>query len=223
MLDLEIKTFGANSSGVCLLVTLPDGKKIVLDAGVKASLPLDAPIFITHEHEDHAKFVKHYLFMSMDVYTTQGTIDALGIKHHRLHTLNGDTVGGMLVETIPLIHDAKQPVALVFTGGGYKLAYITDAGEIPAIPTGTTHLIVECNHTEEGLDQSFLNGDLPEVVYKRIKKNHLSLETLERFFKENELPNLQELYLTHLSAKRILEEKAQKRLEAIVGLPVKTL
>lgn len=224
MFNFNIISYGSNSKGMLLLVYLED-QQVALDAGVKAKLPLDAPVLVTHEHQDHAKFVEYYLKKSMDVYMTPGTAKALGLKHYRLHTVqNGQTLqNGLAIRTIPTKHDAEEPCGFFISCQDIALTYITDTSEVPHIPEPTTHLIIECNYTDELLDKSFEEGITPEFLYKRIKKTHLSLSQLENYFKTNQLENIHSVFLVHMSEVRCDSKLVIETLKAILGVPVYAL
>jgi phosphoribosyl 1,2-cyclic phosphodiesterase len=89
---MEIKILASGSSGNAYRIS--DGKTtILLDAGIvlrsiqigcQFKLSQIEGCFITHSHMDHSKVARELARLGVDVYTSQGTIDACGLTGHRI-------------------------------------------------------------------------------------------------------------------------------------------
>ncbi len=141
-------------------------------------------VLLTHEHTDHIKglatFVKKY---DIPVYATFGT--AAAILHQlpraqkNLRTFSGGerfTIGTLQVRSMPIPHDAAEPVAYRIDGGGHRLGYVTDLGFLPddivRTISGCDTIVLESNHDVDMLR----TGPYPMYLKQRIRgpRGHLS-------------------------------------------------
>lgn len=222
-----IKSFGSSSKGNCHYVEMA-GTRFLLDAGIPikeiqkalgfSTTSLDG-VLLDHEHTDHSKAIKTLMGLGIDVYASKGTFQALGIDHYRANVV---TVGERFkmgnLEVLPLmaIHDAAEPLVFVIDGGGARLMYVTDTMYVKYNVKGITHLIVECNYSMDILR----NADTDNALKNRIKKSHMSLETVERMINGMDKSSLQHIYLTHLSDTHSDERMFRERIQRITGIEV---
>ncbi len=223
---IEIKVLASGSRGNC--TALRSGSTtILLDAGIMFSTIREALDFknpaaalITHEHGDHARLstIRELLKRGVDVYMTAGTAEALNLpQHHRLHLISTGEIFQVAdfkaATTFQIKHDAAEPVGFFIFDGDDFLIYLTDIGVLPTFDKPTlTHLIIEANHSEERLRASNISANLKV----RIWENHLSIEQVERFFRESELPSLKEVHVIHVSKRHGDAAEFQRRIQAIV-------
>ena len=123
---MEIKVLASGSSGNAYRIS--DGTtSLLLDAGI----PLKAiqvgcdfkvtqikGCFVTHNHQDHSKAARDLMRLGVDIYTSQGTIDACRLTGHRAHPLKElqeITVGTFKVLPFDVQHDAPDPLGFLFT------------------------------------------------------------------------------------------------------------
>ena len=221
---MDIKIFASSSSGNCYRVS--DGKTaILLEAGIpikqiqiacKFNLHALAGVFISHSHMDHAKACKDLMAKGIDVYTSKGTAEELKLEGHRLRCLNPleKTKLGTL-EIMPFIveHDTKEPFGFWIYSTITKelLVFATDTFYLKYNFKGITHLMIECNYTEDEIDRSMINGTVSPERAKRVYKSHLSLETLLKYLNQLDKSKLQQIYLMHLSSDN--SNEAEMRLE----------
>lgn len=174
---------------------------------------------LSHEHKDHSKAVKDILKAGIDVYTSQGTIDALKIEYHRLHPVKSKqsfTVGDWKILPFDVNHDAAEPLGfLIANEENEKLLFATDTYYLKYKFPGVQIFAVECNYS---LDT--LSPDLPEIIKQRLLKSHFSLDNLVKFFKANDLSKVEKIYLLHLSAGNSDENFFKRTIQAVTGKPV---
>lgn len=222
---IEIKVLASGSRGNC--TALRSGSTtILLDAGILFSTIREALDFknpaaalITHEHGDHARpsTIRELLRRGVDVYMTGGTAEALNLpEHHRLHIFSANSsfqAADVTVKAFETVHDAAEPSGFMVSDGVDTIGYITDTGALEAFPDlALTKLIIEANHSEGALQASNISVNLK----RRIWENHLSIEQVERFFRESELPALCEVHLIHVSKRHGDAAQFQRRIQAIV-------
>lgn len=95
MQSYSLKVVGTGSGGNCYLLTV-NGQTLVIEAGVnfksvKKALNFDLSgvvgVLVSHEHGDHADFVKDFVKFGKKVYTTNGVGKCLKLKNNKVLTL----------------------------------------------------------------------------------------------------------------------------------------
>ncbi len=230
---MEIKVLASGSSGNAYRIS--DGKtSLLLDAGI----PLKAiqvgcgfkvtqiqGCFVTHNHQDHSKAARDLIKLGIDIYTSQGTIDACGLTGHRVHPLKElqeITVGTFKVLPFDVQHDAPDPLGFLFTSNetGEKLLYFTDTYYIKYRFQGLTHIMAECNYDKETLQKSVDAGYIPIELVPRLMKSHMSLEHFLDVLKANDLREVRQIYLLHLSNNNSDEKRFKEEVQKLTGAEV---
>ena len=129
--------------------------------------------FITHAHQDHSKAARDLARLGIDIYTSQGTIEACGLTGHRIRpvkALEDITVGTFRVLPFDVQHDAPEPLGFLFesTATGEKLLYFTDTYYIKYRFQGLTHIMAECNYDNETMARSVEAGYIPVELVPRL-------------------------------------------------------
>lgn len=207
---MKFKTIASGSKGNCYLLETDTGS-LLIEAGIPIKQIKRALNFrfsdikgclITHEHGDHAKAIKDIAKLGIDVYASKGTLQALNCVSHRFIPLTPKKtkmIGNFEVLAFNTEHDAAEPLGFLIKYQNNKLLFATDTFYLRYKFLGLTHIAIECNYVrsvmEDMLDQGLV--DINRVA--RTMKSHMSLEHLIDFLKANDLNNVQELYLLHLS------------------------
>ena len=167
--------------------------------------------FITHAHQDHSKAARDLARLGIDIYTSQGTIEACGLTGHRIRpvkALEDITVGtfrGFLFES---------------TATGEKLLYFTDTYYIKYRFQGLTHIMAECNYDNETMARSVEAGYIPVELVPRLVKSHMSLEHFIDLLRANDLRSVQQIYLLHLSDNNSDEKRFKEEVQRQTGAEV---
>jgi phosphoribosyl 1,2-cyclic phosphodiesterase len=232
---LRITVLGSGSRGNAILIDGTDGS-VLVDAGfgprslvrrLKAAgrRPEEiSALLLTHEHTDHASGAATACARwGWPLYGSAGTLNALGagtgalsapVAHAFLDA--GPTgVGGFLVETTPVPHDARDCRALVLTDirSGARAGVAMDVGRVPeALPVAFARLdliVVESNHDE----QMLARGPYPLSLKQRISGGlgHLSNGATAAFVSACAHKGLRGVLLTHLSETNNLPALAVER------------
>jgi len=230
-MGVEIRVLASSSAGNCYL--LDDGQApLLLEAGIRFQdlrravgfgLSRLAACLVSHEHQDHARAVADVLKAGVEVYASAGTWEALGIRHHRAHTIRAlqqVRIGPWTVLPFDTVHDAREPLGFIIAGHGAKVLYMTDTGYCKYRFRGLTHLLVECNHSLEILRRHVANGTVPLAHKNRVMRNHMSLERLLEFLQANDLSQVQEIHLLHLSDQHSNADEFKAAVQRATGLPV---
>lgn len=230
---MEIKVLASGSSGNAYIVG--DGATtLLLDAGI----PLKAiqvgsgfkvrqmeGCFITHAHQDHCKAARDLARLGVDIYTSQGTIEACGLSGHRIRpvkALEEIQAGTFQVLPFDVEHDAPEPLGFLFTSTatGEKLLYFTDTYYVRYRFVGLTHIMAECNYSEDGIRRSVEAGYVPVELVPRLVKSHMSLEHLVDMLRANDLRNVRQIYLLHLSENNSEEQRFRTEIQKQTGAEV---
>ena len=168
---------------------------------------------ITHEHSDHIAGLKTLMKRyHVPVYLTYGTMKALlaaDVRKEYPESLfrpfqagSEFRVGDIDVRTLPVSHDAADPVAYRFTDpAGRSFALATDLGcyteETEGFLSGVNALLLEANHDIRMLEA----GPYPFPLKRRIlsASGHLSNERCGELLLKIQHPGLGLILLGHLS------------------------
>ena len=212
---------------------MSDGKtRLILEAGVPLRQIREALDFglsqvsaalITHEHMDHAKAAKELLKAGVEVYCSKGTAEALGLDHHRLHILEAKRhvqIGTWHITPFEAVHDAAEPLCFVLRSGWEKLLFLTDSAYCRYRFSGLTHVAIECNYDLDVLKTNVIAGVIDREVKRRTVRSHMSLQTLKAFFKANDLRQVRQVWLLHLSGDNSDAERFRREIQQLAGKPV---
>lgn len=180
---------------------------------------------ITHEHGDHAKHAVKLMQSAVNIYGSEGTLDALKIKNsHRSHTLRPKIqykIGGFLIIPFDVKHDAAEPFGFViYHKDCGQIVFLTDSFYSKYKFPGTNHFIIEANFSEKFISSSF--DEEKKFLKNRILKSHMSIENCIDLIKSNqeESPRIENIVLTHLSDSNSNEVYFIKEMKKATGLQV---
>ena len=182
-----IDILASGSSGNVAVVHAAN-KTFLIDCGkpfnwINDRLNYELPdaILITHEHCDHAKSVRQFLYRNVDIFATYGTIDALdldgAINAWEISAWDVFYIDDVKIIPIPSKHDAAEPVNFILEDRTDRVLFATDTGEIPPVDGIFTKIFLEANYSTDAL----LKSDLNPFAQARIFENHLSFEDACKF------------------------------------------
>jgi len=229
---ITITPLASGSWGNCYHIT--DGSSpLLLEAGIpfkeiqqKTGFKVSslAGCLVSHEHQDHCKAVKDLLKAGIEVWMSVGTKEALKISGHRLRPLTpliNYGIGAWTVKPFEVQHDAAEPLGFLLANQtGEKLLYLTDTYYCKYKFVGITHLMIECNHSYEILNENVSKGVLPRAMKKRLIRSHFSLENVKKFLEANDLSRVQEIWLIHMSDGNSNAEQFKREIQELTGKPV---
>lgn len=230
---MQIDILASGSSGNCyhisngstsLLLDCGIGIK-TLQKGINFKLSDIAGCLLTHEHIDHAKTATTLIKKGIDIYTSQGTATACNLYSHRLHIvtpLQAFKIDTLHIMPFPITHDAQEPLGFFITcfKTNHKLLYFTDTGYLRYRFAGITHMLAECNHNKNILQDKLKAKEINKPAAKRIIQNHMSIDTLETMLRANDLKDLQQIYLIHISKRHGDPDQFKRRVEQITTAQV---
>lgn len=228
---IEIRSIASSSRANAYTVT--DGRtSILIECGVRFkelrkamefNLSSLAGCLITHDHQDHSRSVKDLLKAGVDCYMSEGTVKALNLSGHRLHTIRAKKsfkIGSWTILPFDTVHDADEPLGFFMESGYEKLLFITDSAYVKYRFVSITHLMIECNYIDEVLERNVQEGLVSPAQKHRLLRSHFSLKNLVDMLKANDLSKLKEVWLLHLSGNNSDAEKMKQVVQGITGKPV---
>jgi len=234
---IRITPLGSSSAGNAYHVT--DGETaLLLDAGlsfkeiqrgVNYKVSQLKGCLITHHHGDHIKGLKELASKGIDVYISQGTINELGYNHYRFNVVQAFQdfkIGTWTIIPFDVHHDVDEPLGyLLINKLGETLLFATDTYYIKYKFSGITHLLIECNYSQDLVKERMelapeSEREVMKARYKRLLRSHMSLENLKDFIRANDLSKLKEVWLIHLSDGNSDERLFKEEIQKLTGVPV---
>lgn len=215
---IRIYTVGSGSSGNCYIVecTNEDGQteKLIIEAGVpfkgvQKALKFDlsgiSGCCITHNHGDHAGFVKQYAKKHIKLYLTKGTFDAIELTNNARYTCikkqTAYMIGRFKILAFETEHDAAEPCGfLVDCPDGNRIMFATDTYYLKYKFPDVTIWMIECNYDEKLLQANVKAGLIHPTVGDRVRKSHMSLAQCIATLRANNLSRTKSIILIHLSS-----------------------
>jgi phosphoribosyl 1,2-cyclic phosphodiesterase len=225
---MTLKVLGSSSKGNGYV--LDNGKEaLVIEAGVhfaevKKALDFDvsriAGCIVSHEHGDHAGYLKEYVGVRR--YASHGTLSCVGLKGCRYYPLSQGcevSIGGFRVLPFRVQHDAAEPLGFLinhpemgvalFATDTYYLAY--------RVIGGLSNVLIECNYRQDILDENTKSGRLSAAQRNRTLKSHMSYDTCLETLLANDLREVNNIVLIHLSDSNSHADEFREGIAAATG------
>ena len=188
---LSLISLGSGSSGNSALV-YTEKTFVLVDAGISAKQlrirlndvdvdpdQLDG-ILITHEHGDHTRGLEVFCRkLDIPIYCNAVTRESLSLNVNSAETWRiiecGDSfsIGDILINGFPVMHDAVDPMGFIFQKNGRKLGFVSDVGHVTEIMKSILSE-VETIFIEANYDETMLQNDerRPWSLKQRISSRH---------------------------------------------------
>lgn len=225
---MRIDVIASGSSGNCYRIS--DGKTtLLLDAGIpfkKVQIGCGFKTsnikgcLVTHRHGDHAKAISHLAARGIAVYGPKD-LQELCPKVNGLLPLQAISIGSVTVLPFDVAHDVPCfGYQIQSTETQEKLVYITDTAYVKYKFSALTHVMIEANYEGNIMTGNVHNGSLPGCVAARIYRSHMSIDTVLNFLKANDMQNVKQIYLLHLSNVNSNAERFKELVQRQTGAEV---
>lgn len=228
---MELKVIGSGSQGNSYILS-NETDVLLIELGVqfkriKKALDFDLSkingALISHSHLDHAKSIKDAVECGIDVYTGAETINATGLKSHRLKPIKPKKayqIGAFKVMPFELRHDVPCLGFIIKHEDCGKVVFITDTYYSPFKFKGINQWIIEANYSQEILDSKEGYGSTKAFLRNRVMSSHMSIENCLDLLSKNDLSKTNNVVLTHLSDRNSHEKQFKKLTENQTGKTV---
>lgn len=226
----------ASSSAGCSYLLSGGGasQPILIDAGIRFDeiqrgigfqVSNLAGCLVSHGHGDHIKAVPQLLRHAVPVYGSLETIQHVSADQSSyaksMKPRTEYKVGDWSVLPFEAIHDLPGTFGFIIgSPDGCRALYLTDSAYSPYKFEGLTHIFVECNFSSEILRHNVETKAIDPQRYARTQRTHMSIERLEGMLKSNDLSQVQEIHLLHLSNANSDEREFKERIQRLTGKPV---
>jgi phosphoribosyl 1,2-cyclic phosphodiesterase len=182
---------------------------------------------VTHEHADHSKSIIEVMKLGINIYATSGTLEktcCTDIYSHRkfiIKSKNQFTLGEFTIMPFDVKHDAAEPIGfLIHHKDCGKVLFLTDTYYCEYTFSGLNNIIIEANYSIDIINQKYGVESGKEFLKNRILKSHFSLENCKGMLKANDLSQVNNIVLIHLSDSNSNELDFKKQVEELTGKKV---
>lgn len=221
---MKLKVIGTGSSGNAYILSNGD-EALLIECGVsiqeiKKALDFDLSkvvgCVVTHEHNDHSKSICELMKLGIKTYASTGTFAKTGfsIKSHNqfeISALETVKIGGFKVMAFDVKHDAVEPLGFIIHHPDCgKVLFLTDTYFCEYTFKGLNNIIIEANFSKQIIDQKYGAESGKEFLRNRILRSHFSLENCKDMLSANDLSQVNNIVLIHLSDSNSNEKQFQK-------------
>lgn len=204
-----VKTTATGSKGNNYAL-VSGGEILLLECGVPAKEMLKTIDYqtskvvgclLSHEHGDHAKYIKQYMQYGVKVYGSdevQSNIELIyGEKIEGIKRMNRKKLGSFSVIPFRVPHGETDCDGWLIDTAEGRVLFITDAEYCPYdfSKMNINYGLIECNYS---IDYITLEDD--GVKNRRVLETHMELQTCKRLIQSINTDNLRSIGLVHLSA-----------------------
>lgn len=227
--NISLKVLGTGSSGNCYLLETQT-ETLIIECGVKFSIIKKAMNFdfakivgciITHEHNDHSLSINELIWSGVEVYATAGTLKEKGIISpfsHVMQKMKMYRIGGFAVMPFPTIHDAAEPVGFLIHHKNCGLVlFLTDTAYSEYKFQGLNNIIVEANYDMSIIKKRMDRDSNLSFLKDRVINSHLNIVNCLNLLKANDLSEVNNIVLIHLSDGNSDEADFKCRVEEATG------
>lgn len=225
---MDIKILASGSSGNAYLIG--DGRtRLLLDAGIPfrriqigcgfRTSSIDGCL-VTHRHGDHAAAIPKLLQRGITVYSN-ADVAGLYAGVQELAELREHPIGTLRILPFMAEHDVPcYGYQVTSTATDEKLVYITDSAYVRYTFTGLTHIMIEANYDEDIMIGNVRDEKVPLSLAERVAQTHMSIGTLLDLLRANDMTQVRQIYLLHLSDVSSDAERFKKLVQQETGAEV---
>lgn len=229
---MRLNVLGSDSNGNCYVLQ-NDKEALIIEAGVRFSevkkalkwqLSKVVGAVITHEHNDHAKYVRDFVSNGITVLALPSVFRAKGIDslsfRKEIEPMHGYIVGGFKVFAMPVCHDVPCVGFIIEHEDMGRMLFVTDTMMLEYRVPGLNHILLEANYAEDILDTKIEAGSVPLSMKPRLIHSHMEIETTKGILRANDLSGVNEIVLIHLSNGNSDERRFVREVQETSGKPV---
>lgn len=176
---------------------------------------------LSHEHGDHAKYIKQYMQYGVKVYGSdevQSNIELIyGEKIEGIKRMNRKKLGSFSVIPFRVPHGETDCDGWLIDAAEGRVLFITDAEYCPYdfSKMNINYGLIECNYS---MDYITLEDD--GVKNRRVLETHMELQTCKRLVQSINTDSLRSIGLVHLSAYNGNSQRFRDEIRSVVDSDV---
>jgi phosphoribosyl 1,2-cyclic phosphodiesterase len=223
---MKLTVLGSSSAGNCYVLQ-NESEALIIEAGVtlaKVKQALDfniskvAGCLISHLHGDHSAKAKDFE-QCFPVYANKSVIEAKGLtKTTEIVSEKAYMVGNFKVLPFTAAHDVPCLGFLIRHESIGNLMFLTDSFLCEYTFKNLNHILIECNYSDECLNESVKNG-LHYSVRDRVLTSHMELQTTKNVLLNQNLSEVHNIVLLHLSSQNSNPEQFFEVIAKATGKP----
>ena len=151
------------------------------------------------------------------------TFDALGIEKNGLAKpiveYQLQMIKTFAIIPFPTQHDAAKPLGFLIKSlvTNEVVLFATDTYYVKNKFEGLNYIMIECNYASDILEK---RDNISKKQKDRLYKSHFELENVKEFLRNQDLSQVKEIYLMHLSSGNSDEERFKREIQELTGIPV---
>lgn len=225
---MTLKVLGSSSKGNCYI--LDNGSEaLIIEAGIKFQEVKKALGFnlrkvvgclVTHQHNDHSGYIKQIVDGGILTLALEEVWAAKGVKDTRAVSIvpnKGYKLGNFKVLPFPACHDVPCVGYLIDHPETGRILFLTDSFMCEYKFPGLSQVLIECNYSDAALVKAIAEGRTLPAQRERLMTSHLELETCKGILRANDLSQVENVVLIHLSGNNADEPKFIREVEAETG------
>lgn len=228
---MTLRVIGSSSSGNCYIL---DGQTeaLIIECGcpmheIKETLNWQigkiAGAIVSHCHSDHSGYIREVLRSGICVLALQDVFDVKGVSQNPFAVAivpnKGYKVGGFLIQPFPVHHDVPCVGYIIQHAEMGKLLFVTDTAAMGYKINGLNHIMIEANYADDIVDYNIEHGSISAAMRSRLFGSHLELETAKRVLRRQNLSDVINIILIHLSNGNSNEKRFIGEIAALTGKP----
>lgn len=208
---MKLNILGSNSAGNCYVLQNAD-EALIIEAGIDFrnvkktvgfNLSKIAGAVITHQHGDHSKYVASFVKNGILTLALEDVFSSHDIFNHpyakAIQTGKGYKIGNFYIQSFAVRHDVPCVGYLIRHQEFGKLLFVTDTVSLDYSFNGLSQIMIEANYADDILDARLERGSITLAQRNRVIESHMSIDTAKEVLKHNDLSNVDNIILIHLS------------------------
>jgi len=230
---MKLKVLGSSSTGNGYILE-NDTEALIIEAGIRLSTVKKALGFniskiagalVSHEHGDHAKYIRSYIESGIDIISSRRVFEsqtdlAASCRAKVVKPGKGYKIGRFKVIPFELHHDVPCLGFLISHPDTGNILFITDSFMSDYVFQNLSHIILECNYADNILERNIENGSVYPGMRPRLLQTHMELETCKGIIQANDLDQVINIVLVHLSSGNSDEARFVSEVQQVSGKPV---
>lgn len=229
---MKLHVIATGSKGNCYVLRASNGESLIIDCGIKAKqvkeffdfdLSKVVGCLISHEHKDHTLGMNDVASFGVEIYTNKSTAKLLNAKHRGNEFIIKDErfiaqqIGSFKVHPFWVKHDVPCTGFVIVHPECGNLLFITDSYYCPYTFEGLNNVIIEANYSESIIKKHY--GEDKSFLKDRIYNSHMSFETCCNFLLANDLSEVRNIVLIHLSDGNSDAKMFESKVKGLTGKP----